>query len=173
MSLEVVVLNCRNCGASLSIPPGLEQVACSFCGTPQIVRRAGGVTYLERDVAHLREGIARVESQVGQIADATADAGNRLRRLETQGDLIRLDREREGLHFRLERGRLGCFGWAAVVLAVSAVVSAFERSDARVGGLVFAGAVGVVLLIRANTRNGVRRRIAEIDAEMVRLSDGD
>lgn len=170
MSLEIVILNCRNCGASLSIPPGLEQVACSFCKTAQIVRRSGGVTFLERDVERIQEGMTRVETQVEQIADATAETSHRLGRLESQGDLIRLDREREGLHQKLERGRLGCFGWAAVTLAVSAVVSAFERSNARIGGLGFAGAVGVVLLVRASARNGLHRRIAQIDAEIARLS---
>ena len=170
MSLEVTVLDCRNCGASLSIPPGLEQLACSFCGSVQIVRRAGGVTFLERDVASVRTGVAHVETEVERTPDATDEARHRLARLESQGDLIRLDRERVACEHRLEQGRLGWFGWIAVTLAVSAVVGWFERANARIGGLAFAGAVGVVLLIRERGRVGIRKRIHAIEAEVARLS---
>jgi primosomal protein N' len=60
----VVVLTCPNCGAPLRITDGLEQFACSHCGTEQIVKRSGGIVTLQP----LMAAVSRVESAASRAA---------------------------------------------------------------------------------------------------------
>jgi hypothetical protein len=47
MSMKAVSLKCSNCGAGLSIPPDIDHLACGFCGSEQMVERAGSIVVLK------------------------------------------------------------------------------------------------------------------------------
>ena len=64
LEFKIVKLKCASCGAALEIQRDMEQFACGFCGSEQIVERRGGTVML-RLVA---DAVARV--QVG--TDRTA-----------------------------------------------------------------------------------------------------
>lgn len=46
--LALMKLSCVNCSAPLEIGDDLERFACSYCGTNQIVERAGGIVALKK-----------------------------------------------------------------------------------------------------------------------------
>lgn len=46
-TLAQVYLNCLKCGAKLRITNNIYEFACQYCGTPQIVGRAGGIVVLK------------------------------------------------------------------------------------------------------------------------------
>lgn len=62
--IKIIKLNCVNCGGALEIHGDMDQFACGYCGSPQIVERRGGTIALRRVV----DAVARV--QVG--TDKTA-----------------------------------------------------------------------------------------------------
>jgi hypothetical protein len=55
MSMKAVSLKCSSCGAGLSIPPDIDHLACSFCGSEQIVNRVGGIITLKPDTDAIRQ----------------------------------------------------------------------------------------------------------------------
>jgi ribosomal protein S27AE len=72
MSMKAVSLKCSSCGAGLSIPPDIDRLACGFCGTAQLVERAGGIIALKP----LTDAIVKV--QVGTDKTAAELALHRL-----------------------------------------------------------------------------------------------
>jgi ribosomal protein S27AE len=62
--IKIVKLNCANCGGVLEIHGDMDQFACGYCGSAQIVERRGGTVALRLVV----DAVARV--QVG--TDRTA-----------------------------------------------------------------------------------------------------
>lgn len=46
--MALLKLNCANCSAPLEIGDDLTRFTCSYCGTPQIVERAGGIVALKK-----------------------------------------------------------------------------------------------------------------------------
>ena len=72
--VSVIRLGCVGCGASLDIRQDVKQLACSHCGTSQIVERTGGSVHL-RELAHT---LSRV--QVGTDKTAAELAIARLTR---------------------------------------------------------------------------------------------
>jgi predicted RNA-binding Zn-ribbon protein involved in translation (DUF1610 family) len=65
-------LSCSSCGSALQIASDIENFACAYCGTNQIVERAGGVVRLKS----VTQAIGRV--QVGTDKTAAELALNRL-----------------------------------------------------------------------------------------------
>jgi hypothetical protein len=95
----IVKLACVSCGAALEIGPDLDQLACGYCGTSQMVKRSGGAISL----APLVEGIRRVERGVDRTAAELA-----IKRLE--GELGSIRRQEADLARRYQRAR----SWRAV-----------------------------------------------------------
>lgn len=75
-------LKCAACGAPLEVTSDMEQFACGYCGTTQVVERRGGTVLLKV----LGDAIAKVQSGTDRTAAELA-----LRRL--RGDLAVLESE--------------------------------------------------------------------------------
>lgn len=76
-------LKCLNCGAALTIPETVSQMACGYCGVVQQVQREGGGVWLS-----LEKALADVKASSDRAANEMA--------------LRRLREEREDLRGRLE-----------------------------------------------------------------------
>jgi ribosomal protein S27AE len=99
--IRVVVLRCQSCGASLSIAPDMDVLACAHCGTEQVVRREGGtisLKVLEKSIAavmantdriaselaitRLRHDLADVDGQITDIDDEISDINSEIQELK-------------------------------------------------------------------------------------------
>ena len=61
---QIIKLNCQNCGSSLDISQDMENFACGYCGTSQMVERKGGIIQLKK--------VADAISKVQRGTDKTA-----------------------------------------------------------------------------------------------------
>jgi ribosomal protein S27AE len=86
--IKIVNLNCANCGGILEVHGDMDQFACGYCGSVQIVERRGGTVALRLVV----DAVARV--QVG--TDRTA----------AELALVRLEKELATVHAKLQAARM-------------------------------------------------------------------
>ena len=77
--MELMPVQCQNCGAQLSIDPGSEQAQCPFCGTTYAVKASGSTI-----------GLRRITESLKQIDSSTSTTAYELR-------LARLRQERAEL----------------------------------------------------------------------------
>ncbi len=73
--LKVVNLKCASCGGALEIHPDMDQFACGYCGSEQLVERRGGTISLKRVI----DAVTRVQTGTDKTAAELA--------------LVRLERE--------------------------------------------------------------------------------
>jgi ribosomal protein S27AE len=120
--IKIVKLNCANCGGVLEIHEDMDQFACGYCGSAQIVERRGGTVALKLVV----DAVARV--QVG--TDRTA----------AELALIRLEKELASAHAQ----------WQAAGAKFNQ--SNNPSSPPAIIGMVLASVVGVLglLILGAN-----------------------
>jgi DNA-directed RNA polymerase subunit RPC12/RpoP len=86
---QILLLRCGNCGASLEISNELNQFACGYCGTEQIVERKGGTVALKP----ITDAIARIQTSTDKTAAELA-----LRRLPQESNKLLWQRsQREAL----------------------------------------------------------------------------
>jgi predicted RNA-binding Zn-ribbon protein involved in translation (DUF1610 family) len=62
--IKIVKLNCANCGGVLEIRGDMDQFACGYCGSAQIVERRGGTVALRLVV----DAVARVQAGTDRTA---------------------------------------------------------------------------------------------------------
>ncbi len=178
MTVETLTLRCASCGASLSIPRGPEHVTCTFCGTALLVRETGGVTFLERDVAAIREDVGDVRSGVGALLDRQASVDDRLDRIEQatrlQAIRVELDALEKAGKTPLVVGAVPAFA-ALVALAFVLGARAYFGRVARITGepvdvpaLLWIPVVGAMVIawVFAATRWSGARRYAQLRAEL-------
>ena len=63
-------LSCASCSAPLEISADLERFSCSYCGTEQIVKRAGGAVWLkkiETAVRDVQKGTDRTAAELALV----------------------------------------------------------------------------------------------------------
>jgi predicted RNA-binding Zn-ribbon protein involved in translation (DUF1610 family) len=65
---DFVTLTCPSCGAKLEITPDMDRFACGYCGTEEIVRRAGGAISLAPVVEGLNQVRAGVDKTASELA---------------------------------------------------------------------------------------------------------
>lgn len=68
---QVIKLNCQNCGSSLNISQDMENFACGYCRTAQIVERKGGVVQLRK----VTDAIGKVQRGTDKTAAELALTG--------------------------------------------------------------------------------------------------
>lgn len=78
--MEIVLLNCNGCGASLDVGPETRFVTCAQCGARLAVKRSETAAYTEV--------LESLERKTDAIADQLAE-------LQRQNELERIDREWE------------------------------------------------------------------------------
>lgn len=76
--MNLIPLNCRNCGAPLQVPGDLKHVTCMHCGTQLAIVHEGGAAYTEK--------LDALVEWTGQIEDKLDD-------LHREQKLAALDRE--------------------------------------------------------------------------------
>lgn len=156
--MNLIALNCRNCGAPLQVPDDLKHVTCMHCGTQLAIVHEGGAAYTEK---------------LEELSERTEQIEDKLDELHRQQKLAALDREWEkeeegfevrrkdgstylptkagsilagvgglgvglfaivlGLSMSVEHGPGGIFvlfGVAAILLGVGATVWGYDRADA-------------------------------------------
>lgn len=91
--MELIALNCRNCGAPLQVPKDLKHVTCMHCGTQLAVVHEGGAAYTEK---------------LDQLAERTDEIEDKLEELHREQKIAALDREwdvaQEGFKVRRKDG---------------------------------------------------------------------
>ncbi|MEW4565075.1 hypothetical protein AB1K70_21300 [Bremerella sp. JC770] len=66
LRMNLIPLNCRNCGAPLQVPADLKHVTCMHCGTQLAIVHEGGAAYTERLEA-LSERTEQIEDRLAQL----------------------------------------------------------------------------------------------------------
>ncbi|QDU73441.1 hypothetical protein Pan97_04120 [Bremerella volcania] len=91
--MNLIALNCRNCGAPLQVPDDLKHVTCMHCGTQLAVVHEGGAAYTEK---------------LDALAERTEQIEDKLDVLHREQKLAALDRqwdkEQEGFKIRRKDG---------------------------------------------------------------------
>ncbi len=75
--MNIVSVNCSSCGAPIQVPPDIDQLTCSHCGTTLIVQRGEG--YIALKVA---EHISKAISEFGQQTREAISEGANLTQVE-------------------------------------------------------------------------------------------
>ena len=114
--MELVPVQCQNCGAQLSIDPGNEQAQCSFCGTKYAVKASGSTIGLRR----VTESLVRIDQSTNLTAVELRIARLREERRELEGEIKGLDGELEAIHKQQEDSR--SWGITSILLAVVMLV---------------------------------------------------
>lgn len=91
--MNLIALNCRNCGAPLQVPGDLKHVTCMHCGTQLAVVHEGGAAYTEK---------------IDALAERTEQIEDKLDVLHREQKLAALDRawdkEQESFKIRTKDG---------------------------------------------------------------------
>jgi len=91
--MNLIPLNCRNCGAPLQVPADLKHVTCMHCGTQLAIVHEGGAAYTEK---------------LDELSERTEQIEEKLDELHREQKLAALDREwdkaQEGFKFRRKDG---------------------------------------------------------------------
>lgn len=91
--MNLIALNCRNCGAPLHVPGDLKHVTCMHCGTQLAVVHEGGAAYTE---------------MLDALVERTDQIEDKLATLHREQKLAALDREwdkaQEGFKVRRKDG---------------------------------------------------------------------
>lgn len=106
--MKVVSIKCPGCGASLAIPPDVDQCGCSYCGTSLTVIREGGIISLRE----ISAGIARVEETTSQTADELYNMSSELADMSGKLDDIHRRTAPAPTYTESESSGPGC-GWVA------------------------------------------------------------
>jgi hypothetical protein len=88
--MELVPLNCNECGAPLKVGDKTKFVTCKKCGTQLAVRREDGATFTE-----VAQAAKNVEKSAKEISGHARVLRSQNERLLLQGELERLDRDWE------------------------------------------------------------------------------
>jgi DNA-directed RNA polymerase subunit RPC12/RpoP len=70
MSATSISLNCKNCGAALSVYEDMDRFACGYCGTELLVERRGGTVCLKRIesiIEGVREGTDKTAAELAAV----------------------------------------------------------------------------------------------------------
>lgn len=170
--LATVTLRCKNCGSSLSVGPTVDQFACAYCGTEQIVTRSGGTVSL----AVVAEAVEKLQRGTDKVAAELA-----IRRLEAE--LATLVSQRNAMmaapRSEAELQALGC-GGLILIISVGLLLALVEeyrsgRWDSQsetfsaivVVGLIIGIAI-VVSLLRGNraSTDVIDRQIQEVTTKL-------
>ena len=139
--LKTFVLHCDNCGAPLTISPGVDQITCPYCGSVLSIHRNDGVATTET--------LAALNRRAEQLAD-TIEV---LRLNQTLMDLDRAwDREVESYKFRNRDGSGSLLGPEEAVLRSEPVLAPglwmlfIALGLPFDGGLLFMGPISLLAL---------------------------
>lgn len=86
--MELVALNCNECGAKLEVPETAKFVTCNHCDTQLAIKHTNGASFTE-----LAEVASRVEESAKEIEERAEELSGHSELLVLQNDLERLDRE--------------------------------------------------------------------------------
>ena len=86
--MELIALNCNNCGSKLKVADSAKFVTCKHCDTQLAIHHNDGASFTE-----LAEAASRVEESAKQIEEHAGALSEQNRVIVLQNDLERLDRE--------------------------------------------------------------------------------
>lgn len=149
--MELVALNCNNCGAKLKVGETAKFVTCKHCDTQLAIKHEGDASYTELvdAAARLEERSRELEGRAEELAERSEEIAGQHDVLVVQNDLDRLDREwekeREGHLLQSKSGHkyeptraaaTGLFMVAPVFLVIGALsYSRLSSTVMLIGGL--------------------------------------
>lgn len=114
MALSFYSVKCPECGASLSIEEGRQELFCSYCGTKVIVSNENEYTYRHIDEAEIKQAEA-------EIKQAETDRMIRLRELEME--------ESQNQHSNHIR-KILTYMWIGAIIVIAIIcISVWLRGD--------------------------------------------
>lgn len=176
--MELIPLNCNNCGAKLKVGEDTKFVTCKHCDAQLAVRHEDGAAFTD-----VIEAAARLEESAAAIEEHAEKIGETHEKLFVQGEIERLDREwearREGLMFRGRDGHTTVprrtspaliVAVAALAFAPGLLISMVDGGELGtivwIGSFVFAGLI--VLAFTNLNRQAARYEQAQADHEAER-----
>ncbi|PQO27184.1 zinc ribbon domain-containing protein [Blastopirellula marina] len=162
--MKLIPLNCRQCGAPLSVPEEVRHVTCLHCGTQLAVVREGAAAYTEI-LEQLERRTSKIEQQFVDL------------RLQRQLDALEKDwaieqkaflgTDSDGEKFLPDKGPSIASGVAAAVVALVGMMFFLTIDDssglAQFHGTGFALLIGGVGVVRSWLL--YRKRVAYDEAE--------
>lgn len=142
-NVKAVALSCSSCGGRLQIKPGMDELACGYCGATLMVERDGGSISLRI----LHTAISRV--QVGTDKTAAELAINRLK-----GELATVESELGQVRWAMRKrkdGVFSAFATAGIILGAIGFCSLVRYSGLLAFFVGFGIAGGCVYLYYRNT----------------------
>jgi hypothetical protein len=180
--MELIPLNCNNCGAKLKVGEDTKFVTCKQCDAQLAVRHEDGAAFTD-----VLEAAARVEKSAAAIEEHVEKLGADNEKLFVQGEIDRLDREwetrREGFLIRRKNGHThvptrtspALIGVVAMLaFAPAMLISVVDESGELglivwLGALVFAGII-VLAFLNVNAQAGrYQQALADHEAEREQL----
>jgi len=131
--MKVISLKCVNCGATLDIGPGVDNFACSYCGTQQHVERSGGIVSLRRietALSGVQQATDRTASELALVRLKQEMTSIRIE-VETKVKALREADEKENvaIGFGLLIGSVAslvAFGWWGIAVILVGLVLGFK-----------------------------------------------
>lgn len=171
--MPLLKLSCASCSAPLEISEDLERFACGYCGTQQIVKRAGGAVWLkkiETAVRDVQKGTDRTAAELALV---------RLEREleEAQEARATLVREADSKRAMANAGRLlhGLVPFVAVFLIGPFIIILLNETFSVLSVLVWlAACVGVPVLAFLSIKLppiDIQPSLAEIDARIAQIHE--
>lgn len=182
--MELIPLNCNNCGSQLKVGEDTKLVTCKHCDAQLAVRHEDGAAFTD-----VLEAAARVEKSAAAIEEHVEKLSEDNEKLFVQGEIERLDREwearREGLLVRRKNGHtvvptrtspalIGVVALLAFspVLLIWMVDETGEMSGVVwVGSFVFAGLIVLAFLNLNGHAARYEQALADHEAEREQLLD--
>jgi ribosomal protein S27AE len=172
--MKAVALKCSSCGAGLNVPPDVDQFACGFCGSTQMVERGGGIIALEPVI----DAIKQVQNKADKAAAELA-----LRRLNEEWKAATERRENLIRHWQQHYDDAGgsslntalilapLVGIVILVICKLITPQVLEGLGIRLDSSMVGNVVGVILgappaiYILVNSHNQARKEEAKVAAQ--------
>ncbi len=116
--MKVITLKCASCGAALEISPDMDQFACGYCGSEQIVERRGGTISLKL----VTDAITKVQAGTDKTAAELA-----LKRLKEELQPIAI--RQAMIESQAEKRANSLVGWGMVGAIIIIIMAIALGSD--------------------------------------------
>lgn len=152
--MELIALNCNNCGAELRVGEKAKFVTCKYCDTQLAIHHEDGAAYTD-----VMEAAKRVEASAEAIEGHIEELADQNERLFVQGEIERLDREweersqalmstgKDGARQVPTRGQAIAMGCVAPLVALPLLVPTLSGADFKAPAFLWIAALIFMALI--------------------------
>lgn len=174
--MNVVTVQCNECGAPLEVPASTRFLTCAHCGSSLRLQRSGGAAFTE-----VLESLERVGAQTEEIRGdvETIKLQNELERLDREWEREErtlLPRDKHGRPIPISRSGSGAGAVGAVVVIAGGIIwTGMTLAMGAPGffpafGVVFCAAAALAMIGNSKRAARYRRRLADYEARRRELT---